>query len=194
MPEQEKPRGASLKGEEPGPTPPPRTVVTPAMRAIGLAVYAFMLFGGLVVLAFGLARGFNALRLTVSPTIAIQGTIIDRSVDQEQTSGRSGPSSVDRYDLTYSFRPSDSLTDVVGITAVSQDEWNRTQVGVATEIIYLVGDPSTNWILGNSPIFGEATAGAFGVAIGTFVLLVTQWRFAPPSLRFGRLVGRVRPA
>jgi hypothetical protein len=141
------------------------------MLGINLAVYAFMLFGGVVVLAFGVLRGANAVRLGVGPTSQIAGAIFDKTVDDGAD------------DLWYSFTPPGQAL-VVGDVPVSSEEWATARVGSKVSVEFLTVDVSVNWLTGHSPFAGEAEAGAFGLAMGVFVLLVVQFRYAPPNLRF----------
>ena len=151
------------------------------MLAISIAVYAFMLFGGFVVLAFGVVRGVNAARLALGPAAHADGTIFDKTLD-EGPSSRVGVTPTSTNDIWYQFLVPPAATEFVGEVAVSSDEWNATEVGGHVDVSYVADDPTTNWTAGHSPVLGEAIAGAFGLAMGVLVLVVTQWRWGPRNV------------
>jgi hypothetical protein len=154
------------------------------MLGINIAVYAFMLFGGVVILVFGGLRGYNAARIAAGPIAHIAGTITDKTIDEEVGTGRSSGSPTTKNDIWYGFTPASNQTQVVGDVAVSTAEWNATEVGSPVDVEFLAGDVNTNWLAGHSTFAGELEAAAFGFLLGVFVLLVVQFRFAPPNLRF----------
>jgi hypothetical protein len=145
---------------------PSRTVLV-----IAMAAYAFMVFGGLVLFAFGAARGVNAVRIAVGPTVATTASVIDRDVENGDLK------------VYYAFQPPGSAASYVGIENVTSVEYAAAEDGAPVDVEYLTSDPNTNWIVGHSPVAGEVLAAALGVLLGVFVLGVTQWRFGIRGVR-----------
>ena len=144
------------------------------MLGIAISVYAFMIFGGVVLVAFGVARGVHAARIVIGPFTTTEASVISR--------GHEG----DRIRIYYAFTPPNADVTFVGTEDVSPDDFAAAPDGSPIEIAYLPDDPNTNWVVGRSPVLDEVIAAAFGLGLGVFVLAVTQWRFAPPGLRFRR--------
>jgi hypothetical protein len=153
---------------------PPSRASQRTMLAISITVYAYMLFGGLVVLVFGFVRGVNAARIEFGPTVRTTASEISKDVENGALK------------VYYAFQPPGAVAMYVGIEDVSPDEYAAAESGSPIDIEYLPSDANTNWVVGRSPFLTEAIAAVFGLVMGVFVLVVSQWRFGPGGLSWFR--------
>jgi glycerol uptake facilitator-like aquaporin len=134
-------------------------------------VYAFMVFGGLVLVGAGLARGVNAARIGLTPAVRTAASVVAR---EQQGS---------HLTVYYSFQPTGAAASSAGIADVSAEQYATAEPGSPIQIEYLASDPDTNWLAGHSPVPGDVFACFFGLVLGAFVLVVAQWRFRPRGIR-----------
>jgi hypothetical protein len=142
-----------------------------ALVMVAVAVYAFMAFGGVVLIGAGLARGVNAARMGLTPAVRTTASVIARA---QQSS---------HLTVYYSFQPTGATATYAGIAEVSSDQYAAAERGSPIDIEYVASDPDTNWLVGHSPVPADVFACFFGLVLGAFVLVVTQWRFRVRDIR-----------